>query len=138
MAVLGLDTVYEKIPDRVKSRFWSIASVVYLHRPLHTSTILGIHSAVKDCSQLQGLEGGAPSSCTMSSVSLSRNVNTPSPNDDHEFLSGMKYAATDYLRHSTKQNVQQPDRNILTKQVCRPSLAFVSGRLSFVGGTLVL
>ena len=32
VAVLGLNTVYDAIPDRVKSLFWSIASVVYLHR----------------------------------------------------------------------------------------------------------
>ena len=50
--VLGLGTRYEDIPDRVKSLFWSVASVVYLHRPLHPSTILGVRTPVRDCSQL--------------------------------------------------------------------------------------
>ena len=132
VAVLGLGTVYGAIPDRVKSRFWSIASVVYLHRPLHTSTLLGIHTAIKDCSQLEtshvdGTESwtrtGIRAGCSprhSASVSAKASAGTPScEGEDHPFLSRMKAAATEYLRHNTRQSLQQPDRNILTKQVSR-------------------
>ena len=102
-------TVYEGIPDRVKSLFWSIASVVYLHRPLHVSTILGVQIAVRDCSRL---EDGS-----MCSKPESPSKAEESAAEDKEFLRAMNVAATDYLRRNTKQLLHQPDRNMLTKQV---------------------
>ena len=81
------------------------------HRPLHSSTILGVHAAIRDCSALGGRADAA--------VPL-----TPDDEgaEDTEFLRAMKAAATDFLRRNTTQKLFQPDRNTLTKQVwhCAP------------------
>ena len=108
VAVLGLHTKYDAIPDRLKSLFWSIASVVYLHRPLHSSTLLGVEAPVRYC-VLEGAGGGG---------GVAQNpLRFDAVVDDQAFLGAMKSAATDYLRRNTKQNLFQPERNILTKQV---------------------
>ena len=107
LAVLGLNATHKDIPDRVKSLFWSIASELYLYRPLHISTVLGGHSAVKDCSLDPGL-GPTP-----------RPASEPGSCEEagSEFLSAMKVAAMDYLQSNTEQHLANPDRNHLTKQV---------------------
>ena len=159
VAVLGLDAVQEGVPDSVKSLFWSIASAVYLHRPLHPSTVLGVRTAVRDCSQLEAgraprkAEGpSSPRSPASSSRSSGTGSDTPGSDEqedlaaDQEFLRAMKAAATDYLRQNRQQYLNQPYRSILTKQVLRgalgceelrrspPSPALVAGRceISFV------
>ena len=130
VAVLGLDAVQEGIPDSVKSLFWSIASAVYLHRPLHTSTVLGVRTAVRDCSDLGAGAacGKAEPSSPMSPLSprspnssMSRCTSSPSSQEDvvadEDFLCAMKAAATDYLRRNRQQHLNSPHRMILSKQV---------------------
>ena len=109
VAILGLNTVHEDLPDRVKSLFWSIASYVYLYQPLHTSAVLGVHTAVRDCSRLDDKDGYVRTRRLVNDEPVTAEVNS--------FLSAMKAAAMDYLRRNTKQFLLQPDRNCLTKQV---------------------
>ena len=70
MAVLGLNTVHDDIPYSVMCLFWSIASVLYIHRPMHAPTVLGIRNTVKDCRpgaklQTPKARGHAPSKFLM-------------------------------------------------------------------------
>ena len=124
VAVLGLDTPHDDIPDRLKSRFWSIASVLYLDKPSHTPTVLGVRTVVKDCSwlstqhasQKSGDLGFIPPAIEPTSPC---SLGMPSADEiDKDFLSAMKIAATSYLKQNTAQVLYQADRNILTKQVC--------------------
>ena len=80
----------------------SIASVVYLHRPLHPSTVFGVHTAVKDCSHLNGPTEHQRMSRTFTDDNIQDNYGNP------EFLAAMEAAATDYLRRNTVQNLYQP------------------------------
>ena len=107
LAVLGLQTTHEDIPDRVKSRFWSIASVLYLHRPLHVSAVLGGHNSVK-----VGRRHNLMSARSRYAMDAARG-----DEDGPEFLCAMKTAAMEYLHSNTAQHLHNCDRNVLTKQV---------------------
>ena len=107
VAVLGLDTQHNDIPDRAKSLFWSIASMVYLDRPSYAPTVLGARILVKDCSQ-----------GTASKRVLPLGVSEPG-HTDRKFLLEVRTAAKEYLRQNTEQHLQRSDRNTLTKQVIR-------------------
>ena len=103
VAAIGLGTPHHDIPDRVKSRLWSIVSVVYLMRPSHAPTVLGVRGIVKDCCAGQRPRGNGERT----------------ENLDWEFLGAIKSAATDYLRRNTEQELSRPERNLLTHQVIK-------------------
>ena len=90
VAAIGLDTPHHSIPDRAKSLFWSIASLVYLDRPSHAPTVLGARCIVKDCS------GNAQRPRTRGEAANA---------GDTAVLGAMKLAATAYLRRNVVQVV---------------------------------